>query len=248
MIVLKSPQEIEMMRRSNAIVVEVLQVLAENAKEGATTLDLDRISEEICRKRKAKPAFKGYRGYPYSLCASVNEQVVHGFPSKRTLKEGDILSMDFGVLLEGFYGDAAVTVPIGEISKKARELVEATEESLYAGIEAAREGNRLSDISHAVQSLVESRNFSIVRTFVGHGIGRDLHEEPQVPNFGAPGRGVRLREGMVIAIEPMVNEGTYEVEILDDGWTAVTKDRKLSAHFEHSIAITKNGPRILSEP
>ena len=248
MIILKSPQEIEVMRRSNAIVFEVLQVLAENAKEGATTLDLDRLSEEICRKRKAKPAFKGYRGYPYSLCASVNEQVVHGFPNKKTLKEGDILSMDFGVLLEGFYGDAAVTVPIGEISKKARELLEATEESLYAGIEAAREGNRLSDISHAVQSLVESRNFSIVRSFVGHGIGRDLHEEPQVPNFGAPGRGVRLRAGMVIAIEPMVNEGTYEVEILDDGWTAVTKDRKLSAHFEHSIAITKNGPRILSKP
>jgi len=248
MIVLKSPQEIEVMRRSNAIVVEILQVLSENARQGATTLDLDRISEEICKKRKAKPAFKGYRGYPYSLCASVNEQVVHGFPSKKPLKEGDILSMDFGVLLEGFYGDAAVTVPIGEISERAGELIRTTREALYAGIEAAREGNRLSDISHAVQGVVESKEFSVVRTFVGHGIGRDLHEEPQVPNFGPPGRGVRLREGMVLAIEPMVNEGTYEVEILDDGWTAVTKDRKLSAHFEHSIAITKNGPRILSEP
>ncbi|MBI4774465.1 MAG: type I methionyl aminopeptidase [Deltaproteobacteria bacterium] len=247
MIVLKSPQEIEVMRRSNAIVVEILQLLSENAREGATTLELDRISEEICRKRKAKPAFKGYRGYPYSLCASVNEQVVHGFPNKRALKEGDILSMDFGVLLEGFYGDAAVTVPIGEISERAGELVRTTREALYAGIEAAREGNRLSDISHAVQRVVESKEFSVVRTFVGHGIGRDLHEEPQVPNFGPPGRGVRLREGMVLAIEPMVNEGTYEVEILDDGWTAVTKDRKLSAHFEHSVAITRNGPRILSE-
>jgi len=248
MIVLKSPQEIEVMRRSNAIVMEILQVLSENAKEGATTLELDRISEEICRKRKAKPAFKGYRGYPYSLCASVNEQVVHGFPTKRALKEGDILSMDFGVLLEGFYGDAAVTVPIGEISESAQELVTTTRDSLYAGIEAAREGNRLSDISHAVQVVVEAKGFSVVRTFVGHGIGRDLHEDPQVPNFGPPGRGVRLREGMVLAIEPMVNEGTYEVEILEDGWTAVTKDRKLSAHFEHSVAITKNGPRILSEP
>ncbi len=248
MIHIKSPKEIEIMRRANAIVAEVLQKLSELAGPGTNTLELDRISEEICRTRGAKPAFKGYRGYPFSLCASVNEQVVHGFPNKSTLKEGDILSMDFGVLFEGFYGDSAVTVPIGRVKENARKLMEATKESLFKGIEMAQEGNRLSDISHAVQEWVEQHGFSVVRNFVGHGIGRELHEDPQVPNFGPPGKGIRLREGMVLAIEPMVNEGTYEVDILDDGWTAVTRDRRLSAHFEHSIAVTKNGPDILSGP
>jgi methionyl aminopeptidase len=246
MIYIKSPQEIEIMRKANAIVAEVLKRLTQLAGPGTTTLELDRVSEEICRTRGAKPAFKGYRGYPFSLCASVNEQVVHGFPNKNALKEGDILSMDFGVLYEGFYGDSAVTVPIGSVAENAERLMDATRESLYEGIQMAVEGNRLSDISHAVQVCVEQQGFSVVRNFVGHGIGRELHEDPQVPNFGTPGKGVRLREGMVLAIEPMVNEGTYEVDILDDGWTAVTRDRKLSAHFEHSIAVTKNGPDILS--
>jgi len=246
MITIKSPQELEKMRRSNAIVREVLRILEENTAAGVTTLDLDRISEETCRKRKAKPAFKGYRGYPFSLCASVNEQVVHGFPSTRPLRDGDIVSMDFGALFEGFYGDAAVTVGVGRPSDAAKRLIDTTRAALCEGIQKARCGNRLSDISHAVQTFVEAHGFSVVRSFVGHGIGRELHEEPQVPNFGPPGKGIRLRAGMVLAIEPMVNEGGCEVEILEDGWTAVTRDRKLSAHFEHSVAITKNGPYILS--
>jgi methionyl aminopeptidase len=247
MIFLKSPWEIEKMRRSNAIVAEVLARLREAIKPGITTLELDRLAEHLCRRKGAKPAFKGYRGYPFSLCVSVNEEVVHGFPSKkRVLKEGDIVSLDFGVLYDGYYGDAAITVPVGEISERAKRLLRVTEEALYKGIEQAVIGKRLGDISSAIQRYVEAHGYSVVRQFVGHGIGRALHEDPQVPNFGKPGRGVKLKEGMVLAIEPMVNEGTYEVEILADGWTAVTKDRKLSAHFEHTVAITKNGPEILS--
>ncbi len=247
MIFLKSPWEIEKMRRSNAIVAETLQRLREIVKPGITTAELDHFAEEFCRKKGAKPAFKGYRGYPFSLCVSVNEEVVHGFPSKkRILKEGDIVSLDFGVVCDGYYGDAAITVPVGKISKKAQMLLKVTEMALYKGIEQATVGHRLGDISSAIQQWVETHGFAVVRQFVGHGIGKSLHEDPQVPNFGRPGKGVKLKEGMVIAIEPMVNEGTYEVEILDDGWTAVTKDRKLSAHFEHTIAITKNGPEILS--
>jgi methionyl aminopeptidase len=202
----------------------------------------------MARSLGAIPAFKGYRGYPYSLCCSLNEQVVHGFPGPAPLKEGDILSMDFGVILDGFYGDAATTVAVGSISPQASELLRATEASLQAGIAKARPGNHLGDVSSAVQKVAEGAGFSVVRQFVGHGIGRGLHEEPQVPNFGLPGRGVRLKPGMVLAIEPMINAGGYEVRILKDGWTAVTVDGKLSAHFEHTVAVTADGPRILSLP
>jgi methionyl aminopeptidase len=200
----------------------------------------------MARKRGARPAFKGYRDYPFSLCVSVNEEVVHGFPSQRTLKSGDIVSLDFGVRFNGYYGDAALTVAVGTVSETASRLMKVTEESLYLGIEEARVGNRLGDISAAVQGHVEKAGFSVVRDFVGHGIGRNLHEDPQVPNFGKKGRGIVLKAGMVLAIEPMINEGTYKVAVLDDGWTVVTEDRKLSAHFEHSVAITESGPEILS--
>jgi len=211
-----------------------------------TTRQLDVYAEELARQRGASPAFKGYRGYPYSLCISVNEVVVHGMPSERRLKEGDIVSLDFGVCYHGYYGDAAITVPVGKVSDEALRLMRITEEALYCGIEAAKPGNRLGDISAAVQQYVEAAGFSVVRDFVGHGIGTKLHEDPQIPNFGVPGRGVLLKEGMVLAIEPMVNAGTYRVKILDDGWTVVTSDKRLSAHFEHSVAITAKGPDILS--
>lgn len=234
------------MRRAGAVVAEVLEVLKGNVRPGATTLDLEKIAEEETRRRKAAPAFKGYRGYPYCLCTSVNNEVVHGMPSRKALKEGDILSIDYGAFVEGFYGDAAVTVPVGKVSEEAARLVRVTEESLGKAIEAAREGNRLLDISSAVQSHVEPQGFSVVREFVGHGIGRELHEPPQVPNFGIPGRGVRLKAGMVLAIEPMINSGGWAVKILEDGWTAVTADGKLSAHFEHTVAITPQGPRVLT--
>lgn len=246
MIVLKSPSEIEKIRQSNAIVAEVLEVLRNKTKPGMDTLTLDRISEELALKRGAKPAFKGYRGFPYSLCASVNQQVVHGFPSKHPLKEGDILSMDFGILYQGYYGDSAITVPVGQVSETAKRLITTTREALFLGIEQAVPDKRLSDISHAVQSHAEGAGFSVVRKFVGHGIGRELHEDPQVPNYGKPGVGIRLKEGMVLAIEPMINEGGYDVETLEDGWTTVTKDGRLSAHFEHTVAITEQGPVILS--
>ncbi|MDL1955976.1 MAG: type I methionyl aminopeptidase [Candidatus Desulfofervidus auxilii] len=248
MIILKAPWEIEKMRRSNAIVAEILAILKEAVKPGITTMELNELAEELCIKKGARPAFKGYRNYPYSLCVSINEEVVHGLPSKkRYLQEGDIVSLDFGVFYDGYYGDAAITVPVGKISANAKRLLEVTENALYKGIEQAREGRRVLDISAAIQTYVESHGYSVVRQFVGHGIGRSLHEDPQVPNFGKPGKGAKLKVGMVLAIEPMVNEGTYEVEILPDGWTAVTKDRKLSAHFEHTVAITKNGPEILSK-
>ncbi len=247
MIVLKSRKEIEKIRKACQIVAEILLRLKEEISPGITTWDLNRLSEELARKRKAKPAFKGYRGYPFALCTSINEEIVHGMPSKkRVLQEGDIISLDFGVVINGFYGDAAITVPVGRISKRAKRLCEVTEESLYRGIEKARVGNRLSDISHAIQSYVESKGYSVVREFVGHGIGRHLHEAPQIPNYGPPGRGVKLKSGMVLAIEPMINEGKPDIEILPDRWTAVTKDRKLSAHYEHTIAILPEGPDILS--
>jgi len=246
MIFLKSPWEIEKMRRSNAIVAEILEALREAIKPGITTLELNELSEELCLKKKVRPAFKGYMGYPFSLCVSINEVVVHGLPSQRRLKEGDIVSLDFGVICDGYYGDAAITVPVGRVSKMAKRLISVTEEALYKAIEQARPKRHLSDISFAIQRHAEAHGFSVIRQFVGHGIGRSLHEDPQVPNFGPPGRGVRLKPGMVIAIEPMVAEGTYEVEILEDGWTAVTKDRKLAAHFEHTVAITEDGPQILS--
>ncbi len=246
MVILKSAREIEKIRYSNQLVAEVLEILSEKVVPGIDTLTLDRMSEDLAGKRDAKPAFKGYRGFPYSLCASVNEQVVHGFPSTRPLNAGDILSLDFGIYYDGYYGDAAVTVPVGKISESARRLLEVTKQALFLGIDQAVPEHRLSDISHAIQSHVEAAGFSVVRKFVGHGIGKDLHEDPQIPNYGKPGVGLRLRPGMVFAIEPMVNMGGYDVETLEDGWTTVTKDRGLSAHFEHSVAITEDGPIILS--
>jgi methionyl aminopeptidase len=246
MVILKSPNEIEKIRQSNVIVAEILEILRQKVEPGTNTLELDQISEELALDRDAKPAFKGYRGYPYSLCASVNQQVVHGIPSKRPLKEGDILSMDFGISYQGYYGDAAITVPVGKVSPVAQRLMATTKEALFSGIEQAAPDKRLSDISHAIQSRAEAVGFSVVRQFVGHGIGKALHEDPQVPNYGKPGMGIRLKPGMVIAIEPMVNAGGYEVKTLDDGWTTVTKDGSLSAHFEHTVAITEEGPVVLS--
>ena len=247
MVILKLPEEIEKARASNRIVAEVLSKLKEKVKPGVTTRELDRFAEEIAEKRGAKPAFKGYRGYPYALCTSINQEVVHGMPSVRVLKEGDIIGLDFGVCYRGFFGDATITLPVGKVAAGALRLIEVTEQSLYAGIVQAKEGNRLGDISAAVQMTVEAAGFSVVRDFVGHGIGKNLHEEPQIPNFGKKGRGVELKSGMILAIEPMVNQGDYKVIVLSDGWTVVTEDGKLSAHFEHSIAITEHGPEILSK-
>jgi len=215
---------------------------------GVTTRELDQITEDVILARGALPAFKGYRGYPASLCASINEQVVHGIPNQRRLEQGDIVSLDVGASLNGYFGDAAITLPVGTVDPEAEHLLKVTEQALTLGIEQARKGNRLFDISFAVQSWVESHGFSVVRDFVGHGIGKSLHEEPQIPNFGAPHQGPRLEEGMVFALEPMVNEGTYEVKILSDGWTVVTADRKRSAHFEHTIAVTDSDPEILTLP
>ena len=233
------------------IVAEVLQELKARVAPGVTTLELDTIAEELTLKKQAIPAFKGYsvggRVYPRCLCASVNEEIVHGIPSNRPLREGDIIGLDYGVIYDGFYGDSAITVGVGTVSEEARRLMDVTEQSLYRGIEELHEGRRLGDLGAAVQRFAESAGFSVVRAFVGHGIGKKLHEEPPVPNYGEPDRGLRLKEGMVLAIEPMVNAGSYEVEIKDDGWTAVTKDGSLAAHFEHSVAITKNGPYILSQ-
>jgi methionyl aminopeptidase len=245
-IILKSPQEIERMRMPSRIVAQVLETLKDRVRPGVTTIRLNHIAEEEATRLGAKPAFKGYSGYPFSLCCSLNDQVVHGMPGNRKLVEGDILSIDFGVVYGGFFGDAAVTLPVGEISEKARRLIRVTEESLYEAIKATKEGNRLSDISNAVQSYVESRGYSVVRDFVGHGIGKSLHESPQIPNFGKPGRGVKLKAGMVFAIEPMINEKGPDVRVLDDGWTAVTSDGGLSAHFEHTVAVTEEGPEILT--
>lgn len=248
MIILRSQREIEKIRTACLIVAEILKRLRERIQPGITTWDLDALSEELTLKQKAKPAFKGYQGYPFSLCASVNEEVVHGMPSKaRRLAEGDIISLDFGVVIDGYYGDAAVTVPVGNVAEKAERLRNVAEQALYEGIGQAVVGNRLSDISHAIQECVESHGFSVVREFVGHGIGQNLHESPQIPNYGPPGKGVKLKPGMVFAIEPMINMGGPEVEILEDRWTAVTVDRSLSAHFEHTVAVTRNGPDILSK-
>ncbi|MBN1382233.1 MAG: type I methionyl aminopeptidase [Deltaproteobacteria bacterium] len=246
MVFLKKPEEIEKIRKSNQIVAEILMSLREKVKPGVTTLELNGFSEKMAKKKGAAPAFKGYKGYPFSLCTSINSQVVHGMPSGKKLSEGDILSLDFGVCYEGYYGDSAITVPVGTVSDKARRLMDITEAGLYRGIKEARAGNRLGDISAAVQDCVESSGYSVVRDFVGHGIGKNLHEDPQIPNFGIRGRGLELKVGMVLAIEPMVNEGTFRVKVLEDGWTAVTEDGRLSAHFEHSVAITDDGPDILS--
>jgi methionyl aminopeptidase len=245
-IVCKSPAEIARMRPANVLVAKVLRELREAVRPGVTTADLDQLAEKRIRDKGGVPAFKGYHGYPATICASVNEQVIHGIPSARALVEGDILAIDVGVLMDGFYGDAAVTVPVGRISERAAELLRVTEESLYKGIEQARVGARVSDIGHAVQRHVESHGFSVVREFVGHGIGSAMHEEPQIPNYGEPGRGPRLAEGMVLAIEPMINAGKSAVKILEDGWTAVTRDGSLSAHFEHTVGVTASGPVILT--
>lgn len=229
------------------IVAEVLREIKKMVAPDITTMELNEFAESYIYSRGATPAFKGYRGYPASLCTSVNEQVVHGIPSSTVLRDGDIVSLDIGVHHRGFFGDAAITVPVGDVSAQAKKLLSVTEEALYLGIERAVTGNRLYDISSAIQNHVENKGFSIVRSFVGHGIGRQLHEDPQLPNFGRPGEGPALREGMTLAIEPMVNSGGYEVMILSDGWTAVTGDRSLSAHFEHTVAITDNGPEILTK-
>ena len=247
MIILKTPEEIYSLTQACRIVAETFDYLEKKIAPGITTGDLDRLAEDYIRQHDATPAFKGYRGYPASVCASVNNEVIHGIPSERTLKEGDILSLDLGVYKEGFYGDAAYTYPVGNISEHAEILLRTTEESLYAGIEKALSDRRLTDISHAIQQHVESKGFSVVRAFVGHGIGRDLHEDPQVPNFGRPGHGPKLRAGMTLAIEPMVNAGGHEVLMLDDGWTAVTMDGSLSAHFEHTVLITGAEPEILTK-
>ena len=236
------------MRAANALVADVLGELQALVEPGVTTLDLDSVAERRIRAAGAVPAFKGYHGYPSTLCASVNDAVVHGIPSAVKLVEGDIVSLDMGVVLDGFYGDSAVTVGVGEISQDATELMRVTQEALARAIECARVGGRVSDLGHAVQHHVESHGFSVVREFVGHGIGTSLHEEPQIPNYGEPGRGPRLEDGMVIAIEPMVNAGQPAVRVLDDGWTAVTTDGSLSAHFEHSVAVLKGGPVVLSRP
>ncbi len=248
MIILKTPAEIEVMAQASRVVAESLDIVRKAVQPGISTEELDCIAEQEIRVRGALPAFKGYRNYPRTLCASVNEQVVHGIPSKRKLKEGDIIGLDLGAIVGGFYGDSAVTVAVGSVPEATEKLVQVTKEALHLGIKQAIVGNRLSDISYAVQQHIESSGFSVVTEFVGHGIGRQLHEEPQVPNYGKPGQGPRLQTGMVLAIEPMVNMGRSAVRILDDRWTAVTVDGSLSSHFEHTIAIQPSGgPRILSQ-
>jgi methionyl aminopeptidase len=246
MILLKSPQEIARMEVANRIVAEVLEGVKERVQPGVETRELDELAEDLCRRRGVEPAFKGYRGYPSSICVSVNEEIVHGIPGSRRLKAGDLVSLDFGVKYDGYYGDAAVTVPVGEVSPKARALLAATEESLYAGIAQVKAGGRLTDISHAVQTVVEGAGFAVIRDFVGHGIGRHLHEDPQIPNFGPPGRGPVLQPGMTLAVEPMTAAGSWKVKILPDGWTAITSDGSLAAHFEHTVALTEDGVKILS--
>jgi methionyl aminopeptidase len=247
-IIIKSRDEIQKMARASRIVVKALKAIRGILSPGITTGEIEKIAEEIIYSEGGTPTFKGYRGYPASLCVSVNEEVVHGIPSlERRLKQGDIVSIDIGVTCQGYIGDAAVTLPVGKVSEEAGRLMRVTEEALYAGIEMARPGNRLTDISHAIQVHAEQAGYSVVRAFVGHGVGKTLHEEPQVPNFGPPGKGPRLRPGMTLAIEPMVNEGSYHVVILDDGWTAKTRDGRLSAHFEHTVHITDNGPEILTK-
>lgn len=249
MIIIKSPREIEAMRRAGAVVGRFFEEVKDRIRPGASTYDLEEFAREFVLRQGVKAAFHGYMGFPAHLCTSVNEEVVHGIPSRsRQLREGDIVSLDFGVVLDGFYGDAAMTFPVGEVPESSRRLLAVTERALQEAIEASVPGNRLGDISASVQEVVEAAGFSVVREFVGHGIGRTLHEDPQVPNFGARGSGPRLAAGMVLAIEPMVNEGDFPVEVLQDGWTVVTRDRKRSAHFEHMVAITDGGNTILSLP
>jgi len=246
--IIYSQDEVRSIKRSNQIVAKILRELKTMMKPEIQTKELDEYAEMRAAEMGARPAFKGYRGFPSSLCVSINEEIVHGIPSARCLREGDIVSLDFGVLFEGYYGDAAVTYGVGEIGQRARKLIEAAEQAFGKAMEAMKPDNRISDISYAIQSYVESQGFSVIRAFVGHGIGLSLHEEPQIPNFGLPGRGPKIKPGMVLAIEPMIAMGDWNVEILDDNWTAVTKDRSLAAHFEHTVAMTQNGPLILSCP
>jgi methionyl aminopeptidase len=246
-IVCRSAAELEKMRAAGRLVGEVLTALTPSVVPGVTTAELDEVAEKMIADAGAIPAFKGYHGYPATICSSINEEVIHGIPSgQRVLREGDILSIDVGASLEGYFGDSAITVPVGQVSEEAARLLTVTEEALYKAIEVARPGGRVSDIGHAVQKHVEAYGFSVVREFVGHGIGQKMHEEPQVPNYGEAGRGPRLAEGMVLAIEPMVNAGKPAVKVLSDGWTAVTRDKSLSAHFEHTVAITASGAWILT--
>ncbi len=239
-------EEVRAIRRSNQIVATILNELEAMIKPGIRTKELDEWAETRAREMGAIPAFKGYRDYPASLCTSINEEIVHGIPSSRSLREGDILSLDFGVLYEGYYGDAAATFPVGKITPQAKKLIQTAKEAFYKGLEQIKVGNRISDISHAIQTYVESQGFSVIRSFVGHGIGLSLHEEPQIPNFGLPGRGLKIKPGMVFALEPMIAMSDWNVEILDDNWTAITKDRSLSAHYEHTVAVTQEGAQILS--
>jgi methionyl aminopeptidase len=246
-IVCKSPAELEKMHAASQLVAEVLAALGPLAVVGATTMDIDREAERLVRAAGAVPAFKGYRGFPATVCASLNDAVIHGIPTaSRKLREGDILSIDMGVKLNGYYGDSAITVGVGRISAEASKLLAVTQEALAEAIAVVKVGARVSDIGHAVQKYVEANGYSVVREFVGHGIGAQLHEEPQVPNYGPPGRGPRLAEGMTLAIEPMVNIGKAAVKVLSDGWTAVTVDGSLSAHFEHTVAVTANGPWVMT--
>ncbi|AFV02892.1 Methionine aminopeptidase [Dehalobacter sp. UNSWDHB] len=246
MIELKSKEQLGRMRKAGRIVAETLELMRKMVAPGVTTEQLDRAAEDYIGKCNAIPAFKGYNGFPATLCTSINEEVVHGIPGLRALKSGDIISIDCGAIIDGYVGDSAITLPVGEISRELQNLLAVTEESLRCGIAQALKGNRLFDISYAIQTYVEENTMSVVRDYVGHGIGRKMHEEPQVPNFGKPGRGPRLEVGMVLAIEPMVNLGGYQVETLENQWTVVTKDRRASAHFEHTVAITENGPEILT--
>ncbi len=246
MIIRKSQSEIEKMARAGKVVQGCLDLIAQEIRPGITTKELDRLAEKYIRAQGGVPTFKGYRGFPGSICASPNDMVVHGIPNRVRLREGDILGVDVGVTMDGYIGDSARTFPVGAISELARQLLRVTEESLFSGIAQCRIGNRVGDISHAVQTHVESHGFSVVQSMVGHGVGREMHEDPQVPNYGPAGQGPELREGMVLAIEPMVNVGRYEVEMGDDSWAIFTKDGSLSAHFEHTVAITRDGPRILT--
>lgn len=246
MIILKTKEEIEKMRMAGQVVAAVLTELSEIVVPGMTTGELDRIAESAIRKQGAIPSFKGYKGYPSASCVSINEQIVHGIPGGRQLEEGDVVGIDLGSILDGWQGDSAVTLAVGKVSPQAEGLLKTTREALFAGIGEARVGNHLGDIGHAIQQYAEKRGFSVVRDLVGHGIGRSMHEDPQVPNYGKPGRGPLLQEGMTLAIEPMLNAGGYQIETLSDGWTTVTRDRSLSAHFEHTVAITKEGPDILT--
>ena len=247
MIICRSAHELERMREAGRLVGEVLAELAGLVAPGVTTADLDAVAEKRIARAGATPAFKGYHGYPATICASINDEVIHGIPSgRRLLNDGDIISIDVGASLNGYFGDSAITLPVGQVSEEAATLLRVTEEALYKAIDRVRPGSRISDLGHAVQKHVEAYGFSVVREFVGHGIGQRMHEEPQVPNYGDPGRGPRLTEGMVLAIEPMVNAGKPAVKVLGDGWTAVTRDSSLSAHFEHTVAVTADGPWILT--